>query len=326
MGLKKFAAGLSRFSLLAGGLVCSLASNTSPCDPEPDITVALAVASEDVRSLPVIASGKTHLLTADVPDSHGDVKVKLLVQNAKAAVSLSSIEYAQTIAGAAKDIEFTARRKGTADYTGGPANDADVLQFQWRTKALTDLALPVGAAHSARVTARWEFKGCRIQSGTASVDVPGLVKAAASATNLKLLTAEAYQPNPTKGAKVKLQLRSNVADAVDGLRDLKYSVSYFGSGAVPTLGIGLLTPTNIALQANGQGVTGISAVDTLDVYSSPTPNQPSAPYDFAGQAASTGVLGAGKGLIMFSITSYKASAPTVSVTDTFAELVDLKAP
>jgi hypothetical protein len=66
---------MKRLWMAAGAAALLGGCFSSPCDPEPDITVTLSPLSEDVRTLPVLASGGTTLLGTAVPDAHGDIRV-----------------------------------------------------------------------------------------------------------------------------------------------------------------------------------------------------------------------------------------------------------
>jgi hypothetical protein len=296
----------------------------APCK-DPDVTVVLTPELEDVRSLPILVSGKTQLpgLILDVPDSHGEIKIKVALTNAK-AVTVTAMDYGTTVAGADKPVQINARRKGASDFGAlGEVSTGDVLGYHWRTKEFTDLALPVAAAHVGKPSVAWKFQGCRVQTGTATVDVPGTIKAASSAKNFKLVGVEAIQPNPAKGVKVRMRLKSAVGEDVNSIGNYQYAITYFGEPG--GFGVGYLKSENIAHQANGEPRSGISATETLEVYSSPTPQQQNAPYDFAGQSAITGLLSPRKGLLTLTLSSTAASA-SAPVTETFSELVDLVEP
>lgn len=312
--------------LLAAALSLSLVGCLpyGDCDPEPDISVQLEPLSEDVRSLPILASGKTSLLGIDVPDSHGDVRVKATLTNAS-SVDIVSVAYEQTVDGAVKDIRLVSQQQNDHDVANGAALlQSATLKWQWRMKSLAAYVLPSAKPHSGKVTLNWRHRGCRVQEGVATLDVPGTVKAAASATNLSLDSAEAFAPDATKGGKVKLAVRSAVGDGLVNLSNAKISVTYFSEGLAPTIGLALLSSDQLALQSGGTSRSAISATEVLDVYSSKTPTVNAAPYEYAGTAANVSLGTGAKALVTLTLSSSKASQTTTTQVDSLSALVDVK--
>lgn len=304
-------------SLLSG---CFSVGN---CDPEPDITVKLEAASEDVRSLPVLSSGKLSLLGLNVPDAHGDVKVNLRMTNAS-SVDVTDLRFEEVVDGSPRTLELLAQQhNGAAVDKGGSVVDQGQLRFAWRSKNLSELRLPAAKTHTGRVTLNWKYDGCRTQTGTTTVDIPGYVKAVVSAGNLGLVSAEAAAPDLIKGARVKMAVQSAVGDEVVDLRDASFTVTYFGDGLVPGIGLGLVQPAQVALQSGGEARTRLAVGETLDVFTSQEPAASPAVYEPAGLAAAVGGVSGGKALITLTLTSSKASQPGVPVLDTVSELVDL---
>jgi hypothetical protein len=293
------------------------------CEPEPDITVTLDAASEDVRSLPVLASGKLSLLGIDVPDAHGDVRARLRMTNAS-SVSVTGLRYEELVEGTPRNIEvLTQQHNGTAVQEGGSVVDQGQLRFAWRSKNLTELRLPAAAAHTGRVTLNWEYQGCRTQTGVATLDIPGHVKAVVSAGNLRLVSAESGAPDTVKGAQVKMAVESAVGDAVVNLKNAKFMVTYFGGGFLPGTGLGLVGADQVALQVAGATRSRVAVGEKLEVFTSRAPGASPAVYEPAGQMASLGSVSGGKALVTLTLTSEKQSQPGVLQTDTLTELVDV---
>lgn len=297
------------------------------CTPEPDIQVTLEKESEDVRSLPILSSGKTRLLSINVPDAHGDERVRVKMVNAS-SVSVEGLQFTQTIDGVTKSIDLVSQQHNDQDVApGGTVLQDGVLKFQWRMKNLSEYALPAGKAHSGKVTLNWKYQGCRTQTGVASLDLSGLIKAAVSATHFALADApepEASKPDTLAGAKARLAVKSAVGDTLVDIGQAKMTVTYFGDGLVPALGVGLLGADHLALQSGGTARTSVGPTEVLEVYTSKNPSANGASYETAGQAATTGTLSSGKALITLEIHSAKQSQPTVQQVDSLSALVDLK--
>jgi hypothetical protein len=305
-------------SLLAGCL-----SFGGDCDPEPDITVALVADSEDVRALPVLASGKMSLLGINVPDAHGDERVSLRMTNAS-SVEVTGVRFEERVDGSPKTLELLAQEhNGQKLVEGGSVVDKGQLRFAWRAKNLTELRLPEAKPHTGRITLNWKYEGCRTQTGVATLDMPGYVKAVVSTGNLRLVSAEASRPDTLKGAQVKMAVRSSVGDAVVNLKDAKFTVTYFGDGFVPGTGLGLVTSGQVALQSGGTARTRVGVDETLDVFTSREPSASPATYEAAGTAVTVGSISGGKALVTLTLTSEKQSTPGVPQLDTVTELVDL---
>jgi hypothetical protein len=293
------------------------------CDPEPDITVKLEAASEDVRSLPVLASGKLSLLGINVPDAHGDVRASLRMTNAS-SVEVTGLRFEEQVDGAPRSLELLAQQhNGAAVDKGGSVVDQGQLRFAWRAKNLAELRLPAAKAHSGRITLNWKYEGCRTQTGVATLDIPGYVKSVVSTGNLRLVSAEAAAPDLVKGARVKMALQSAVGDTVVDLREAKFTVTYFGDGLIPGTGLGLVQSGQVALQSGGAARTQLAVGETLDVFTSREPSASPAVYEASGLAAAVGSISGGKALVTLNLTSAKQSMPGVPVVDTVTELVDL---
>jgi hypothetical protein len=293
------------------------------CEPEPDITVALEAPTEDVRSLPVLSSGKVTLLGIDVPDAHGDVRAKLKMTNAY-SVDVTGLNFEEQVDGRPWSLELLAQQhNGSAVNEGRSVSDKGELRFAWRSKNLTDFRLPAAKTHTGRITLNWKYEGCRTQTGMATLDIPGYVKSVVSTGNLSLVSAEASAPDPVKGAKVKMAVQSAVGDTVVDLKDAKLTVTYFGAGLVPGIGLGRVGSSQVALQSGGVPRSQLAVGETLDVFTSREPGASPATYEPSGLAAAVGSVSGGKALITLTVSSAKQSTPSVPALDTMTELVDL---
>jgi hypothetical protein len=317
-----------KLHIALGALGASLAQGCFyDCEPEPDVSVTLEQPVEDVRSLPILSSGKTRLLSVNLPDAHGDDRVRLKMVNASSVV-VDGLSFTQTIDGVVRNIELVAQQHNDQDVsTGGTVVEGGVLRFAWRMKNLAEYVLPVGKSHLGKATLNWRFEGCRAQTGVASLDISGLVKAAASASHFALADSpapEAYKADTLLGAKARVAVKSAVGESLINIGQAKMTITYFGDGLVPALGLGLLSSPDLTLQSGGLARTSIGPTEVLEAYSSNNPSANAASYDFDGQAATTGTLSTGKALITLELSSAKASQPTVQQIDSLSALVDWK--
>lgn len=294
------------------------------CSPEPDLVVTMDQDIEEVRALPILASGKTELLAVQVPDSHGDFTVNLRITNAPYVI-VDDFRVDQLIAGQPQDIELIRFRHNDEDLEKtDQAFNQSKLRFNWRMKQLADYALTEGQQYTSKVTLNWRYAGCRTQTGVATADVVGTVKSTNTLKNFVLQAQDAGRIDVLRGPKAKLTLGSNISnDRVQNITAPKYTVVFFDEGLPPTLGLGLAGADNIALQVNGQPRRYIDAADTIEVYTSSNPSVGGAPYDHAGQGASTATLvGGGKALVKLEIESERANgtSPEADVIWTLADV------
>lgn len=314
--------------LWAGFLGCAPPPPAPMCEPEPVVSVKLEKVSEDVRSLPVLASGRTRLLGVDVPDMHGEVRVNVKIANAP-SVQAVGLRFEEAVNGVVKELSVLSQTQNDQDFgAGGAALEAGELKFRWRTKNLADYLLPPARPHSAKVTLDWKLVGkCGgVQTGVAAIEVPGLVKTVASAANLALTAhgVEIVKPDPVKGNKVRLTFGNAVGDTLTGLKDAKFAITYFGKGLSPEIGFGTVEGQQAALVIGGTPGTEVQPTERLQVHSSPNAAAASPSFDHSGAFAATGTLGEGRAVVTLTVGSIKKSTPGVTQVDTFAEWVEFK--
>jgi hypothetical protein len=312
-------------------ILCLLASSTltacfsvggGDCTPDPTVLAQLEIAAEDVRSLPVLSSKETNLLGIDVPDSHGEARFNVRLTNAD-RVTITGLTFEQSVDGADRSINIVSQRLNTSDVeVGDRVANGDKLSFFWRMRELAELKLPDAKPHASTVTMDWRFEGCGIQTGTAKKTLPGTVKAAVSATNLRLVSAEAGKPDTLGGARVKMAVASSVGDGLTNMKNARYTVTYFGDSLLPAIGLSTVSSSQIALQSGGAARTSFELNETLEVYTSKEPRANPAPYENAGLAAGTAT--SGKALITLTLSSSKKSDPATTQVDTISELVDFR--
>lgn len=227
------------------------------------------------------------------------------------------------VGGATKEIRVISQQLNDKDVKdGAEALDEGTLKFQWRMKNLAEYALTPATAHSGKATVNWRYSGCRVQTGGASLDVDGQVKAAASAENLSFVSAEAFAPSAVSGAQAKMTVKSAVGDGLVNLATPKMQVTYFAEGLVPSLGLALLSTDHLTMHSGGTARTSISSTENLEVYSSKSPSANGAAYEAAGTAVAASTGTGLKALITLTLTSSKASLTSTTQLDTVHALVD----
>jgi hypothetical protein len=319
---------LSRTLPLWAGFLGCAPPPVPTCEPEPVVSVKLEKVSEDVRALPVLASGRTRLLGVSAPDMHGEVRVNVRIANAP-EVQAVGLRFEEAVNGVVKDLKVLSQTQNDQEFgAGGAALEGGELKFRWRTKNLADYLLPPAKPHSAKVTLDWKLAGkCGdVQTGVAAIEVPGLVKAVASAANLALAEhgVEIVKPDPVKGNKVRLTLGNAVGDALNGLKDARIAITYFGKGLSPEIGFGTIEGQQAALVIGGAPRTDVQPTELLSIHSSPNAAATSPTFDHSGAFAATGTLGEGRAVVTLTVSSVKKSTPGAAQVDTFAEWVEFK--
>ncbi len=304
-----------------------LAAGCVSTEPE-DISVALTLDSENVRNLPVIASGETSLLGLDVPDSHGELAVRVTITGA-ASVRFRALTFQVDVDGQPLDVRMvrqrTPREPLQSGLTSSAIQDGDVLIFHYRARALNDLALPEGVPYGAGLSLSWDedtLASIR-ETGTAVLDVADFVAAAVDTGSFALMPQprEVLEPDAVAGA----QMRS-AAELTSGLDvdvvDARVQVVYFGVDAtIP--GIGLALIDSPAVQIGGAPAGTVAPTDVLEVYSSDTPAASPATYDPAGTVALVGDVGGGKAVVTVELDYEPTDGTTGVTTDVIAYVADL---
>lgn len=296
--------------------------------PPEDISVSLALESEDLRNLPVIASGATSLLGLDVPDSHGELDARVTITGAD-SVTFRSLEFQVQVEGQALDVRMVRQRTPRGDLQGGltasTIQDGDVLTFHFRARSLNDLVLPEGDGYAAQLALAWEedtLASAR-ETGTASLDVGDFVAAAFDTGSFALMASprEALEPDAVAGAQVRAaaEITSGLDVDIDAAR---VQVVYFGTDDVVP-GIGLALIDSPAAQVGGAPATTVTPTDVLDVFTSDDPSAAPATYGPAGTVALVGEVTGGKAVVTVEL-DYTPSDGTAGVTtDVLAYVADV---
>lgn len=294
------------------------------CEPEPDISVTLTPEAEEVRSLPVLTSGKVKLLDVDVPDAHGDVKVKLAVDGVD-SVTVDSLVFEQQVAGQTKQVDLLRTQHGDDEFeVATQAESGSVFRFVWRVKNLAEYLLPEGGAHTSKVKLGWGFRGCRTQGGEATVDVAGTVKSPSTPRNFELVSAEAGRFLAAQGPKARVSLKSKLTNqTLTGIANEKFTVTFFSEGLPPIIAYGTADAAQIALRVNGAPGSQLPPSGTLEAFTSTNASAGSAMWENAGVGASSAALiGGGKAVVKLEIESENPNTQIRS-TDTVVTLVDV---
>jgi hypothetical protein len=310
---------LSPILLLVTGCISTEASR---------ISVRLENTAQDVRDLPVIASGKTSLLGQDVPDSHGEITLVARVEGAD-HVLLSSLDFTVDIGGEALDLEIERTRIAGADAQTGlvssTISDGDSIVIDFRAKQLAELVLPQGTPYLAHTTLAWQEDDIgAVESDTVALDTASQIAAAFDTGSFELRTDRPHEARAPETGATNAEIRGSV-EVTSGLtvdlRATRIRTTYFGVSTLPTLGLALVDSP--AAQIAGASATQVAPTQVLDIYTSSNPTATPAPYAPAGTAAVTGDVSGGKALVTMEI-DYEPSDGTGSVTtDVVAFVADV---
>jgi hypothetical protein len=270
------------------------------------ITVTLSQDGEEVRTLPVLASGAVSLLDVDVPDSHGSIDFGVHITGAT-EVELTSLGFAIEVDGAPLDVRITRQHVGDTNVATGPIpstlHDGDVLTIDFRARQLDDIMLPEGVGYTAALDLGWREVTLETirQADTASLEVVDTVAATVDAGSFALLSdpaAEVFAPAAT-GAEFSAAAEITSGLTVD-IQAVRARTVYFGTDdTVP--GIGLAIHDAVAHQVGGSNAVTVAPGATLDLYSSSDPDGSPAPSGVAGVSASVGDASGGKAVLTIEI-------------------------
>lgn len=295
---------------------------------EDEISVSLELEAEEVRDLPVLASGATSLLGLDVPDSHGELAVRVNIEGAS-SVAFRGLELQVQVDGAPLEVRMVRQRTPREDLQAGLTatriQDGDVLRFHVRARSLNDLALPQGVPYGADLALSWDEDTIETvrETGTAALQVSDFVAAAVDSGTFELLAQprEALEPDATEGAQFRAAAEVSSGLTVEVVA-ASARVVYFGpEAAVPGIGLALVDAP--ALQVGGAPAGAVAPDDVLDIYSSSAPAESPAPYTAGGTAAAVGSVASGKALVTLELDYEHTDGTPGVTTQALAFITDL---
>lgn len=295
------------------------------CDPETvEATVELTLSDEEVRTLPILASGDTQVAGQEVADSHGRLEVDVNVTHRNISrVDVDDLTVEVAVDGTAVPVEVTNVGGGSgwdqADdgSWSGQAPDGSTLVLHWvvdRDEAdPADLVLPEGAPYEAAVDFTWSYEACSIEAhGSVNESFGDHVQASADAQTFRTVDRQAEWDATGAGFNATYETTSGLVVTVE---DVSVQAIFHASDGL--VGLGLVTFDQVGWNVSGDPGSTVTPDDRLNVHSSDQPGS-------AGSYAKTGTVApptvAGEpGLMVLTVTiSYQPEDPTASAgTDSF---------
>ena len=292
------------------------------------IAVTLAAAPSQVRSLPILASGNTSLLGVDVPDSHAEIVATVHVRGADLVV-FGGLAFQVDVASHGLDVDIQRERVNDQSADGivpAELREGDLVRVNVRARDLANIAQPEGAAYRAHVVLQWrEDVAVGGQTDQAAVDVDDNVAAAVNAGSFALVSEQpqlAAAPSTSAPPAADIRASGHVVSGLDvDVSAARIKATYFGAGAIPSLGLALVDQP--AVQVAGAPAGTIAPSDVVDVYTSSAPTASPAPHAAAGSAAVTGDVGGGKALVTIELDYAPHDGTAGVTTDALAFVADL---
>ncbi len=244
------------------------------CEPIPvDMTVELELVREEVRTLPILASGATSIGAIEVPDSHGRLEWKAsFTSQQPSAVHVTGLEIAVEVAGQPLPIQIV-RLEGLSglskagDTFSGDIGNGERIVAWWtidmqRTDA-DELVLPAGAPYQASIEFAWSLDGCTYSGGgEASHSFQDHIIDSVASTTFRAQSHSITSGN-TVGFDVRLGIKNGADTSIEDVTAVAVWLGYVPQVATwsdPTVTVNGLPPTGTA----GPG-------DTIRIQGAPTP-------------------------------------------------------
>lgn len=260
------------FALLALLATLTLSGCGVSCEPTPiNMNVPLALTAETVRTLPIIASGKTSLAGVDVPDSHGVLEWDTSFTDGRIGyVDVSNIQVDISIQGTSVPVEIV--RVEGLEY--GRLYEGGHLRLWWRVDphrtTLTQRVLNEGDAYQARVSFYWSLDGCEFSGhGTAALQNQGFVQPSAITTTFNPGSAAVS----TAGANASYEAHATIKNGIS-TNIQKVTAIAVALGDLP----GAIVWTQSTITVNGMPVSAAAPGDDVKFSGSPLPATGSAPW------------------------------------------------
>lgn len=302
----------------------ALAPGCVRCDPKTvDATVDLALAEEEVRTLPIQASGATQVAGIEVPDSHGRLEVNLSVSHPNISrVAIEDLTLQVTVNGSRVPVEVPAIGGG-GDWEqaddgswSGTAFDNGSIQVWWRVDrgevaAVDEQVLPKGAPYEATVSFTWEHDGCDVRaSGDVEQSFSDHVQASVDASTFQTRNRTVAWNATAAGFRAGYETTSGLVVEVD---DVEARATFLA--ASPTGGgLGLVRFEDVGWNVSGEATSTVAPGDVLHVHSA-AESGAGASYAASGTVVPPDLLGS-RGLVVLQVTiRYEPQDPTVSAEE-----------
>lgn len=296
------------------------------CDPETvQATVELTLTDEEVRTLPILASGATQVAGQEIADSHGRLAVDVNVTHPNISrVEVEDLTVEVSVNGSDVPVEVTnvgggsSWEKAEDESWSGTAFDGGELTLHWavdreETSAIDEMVLPEGEPYTATVDFIWSFEGCSIRAhGSVEESFSDHVQASVDAQTFRTVDREAEWDAGGAGFQATYETTSGLVVTVD---DVSARAVFHASDGL--VGLGLVTFDQVGWNVSGEPGSTVTPDDRLNVHSS---DQPGSTGSYAESGTVTPPTLAGEpGLMVLTVTiSYEPDDPTASAgTDTF---------
>jgi hypothetical protein len=262
---------------LALALLLALAplalAGCASCASEPvPAEVALALQAEEARTLPILASGATHLAGLSLPDSHGWLDLQMNVSHDIPGIEVDDLRLTAKVAEQEVPVALLkvdggrgwSQQQGGRTWAG-QADDGAVLRLWWavdreQVESVQQLRLAEGAVYEATVDFAWRHTGCGPTAhGHVTQAFSDFVEASVNARTFSTVGEPSFEATAAgAGFKADYRIRSGLEVTVDRATALAVILK-----AGPASLLGVATFPHVGTLVNGIAGTHVKPGDAL---------------------------------------------------------------
>lgn len=309
--------------------VVALSGCTDCSPPDPSATADVSFLQEEVRTLPIIASGAKGVWPftpppgLELPDSHGYIETRLETTAGLPWVDVDGLSVELEVAGQEIPIRLTRVEGGRSDDKEEPKGkwsdrvyDRAALKIWWavdrsQVSSVSRMVLSEGASYSLTIDFSWRHTSC---GGTVAGNVTRIFTDFIQASvNAKTFEGKGMPDIETTddgaGFKAQYGVGSGLEADVKGGSALIVYFSGSNKGEAA-----LITFPSVGTKVNGLPASKVTPADTLEIYSA-ADAVIKASYGVTGTVIPPGYK-PGAGLYVTTITiSYTPSQATLGATN-----------
>lgn len=235
---------------------CGASCETTPVFME----VQLTLTAEQVRSLPMLASGKTGLAGVDVPDSHGVLDWDVSFTDSRIdMVDVGDLQLEIAISGTSIPVKIL--KVEGVDY--GRLYDGDHIRIWWTVDpnhaTPLERSLHEGDSYQAKIKFPWYLSGCVYSgNGVAEEVTPGFIQPSVITTTFNPVSGVVSKSGANASYEAHASIKNGISTTIQGvtaiavgLGDLPGTVLWTSS-SVTVNGL----PGAVAAPGNDVGFTG----------------------------------------------------------------------
>jgi hypothetical protein len=242
------------------------------CEPTSiAMDVKLALTSEQTRTLPILASGKTSVAGVEIPDSHGVLDWDVSFTDDRVnVVDVQDLRLEISIMGNSVPVQIVK----VEGMDSSRLYDRDHVRIWWTVDphraTPVERALHEGDSYQAKIRFHWSLDGCQYSGdGIAEAVNPGFVQPSVITTTFNPTSGAVS----TSGANASYEAHASIKNGISTTIQ-KVTAVALGLGDVP----GTVLWTQSTVTVNGLPVSSAAPGDDVGFSGSPLPTSGAAPW------------------------------------------------